>query len=113
MRVVKVACCQRTTPSCRRWCDALSFAAQLEMSDAIACQDVPARERAYGKWLALRGLLRAVEGRIDEWRPVEIEMLGGIDWQLRSRGSRRSMGPCASPLTVTELNPNRAPDRAR
>jgi hypothetical protein len=59
-------------------CDALSFAAQLEMAEAA---DEPHRERAYGKWLATRGILRAIEGRQDEWTPTEKEMLALVDWQ--------------------------------
>ena len=62
-------------------CDALSYAAQVEMADAIASGDDLRRERAYGKWLALRGMLRAVEARQDEWTASELAMLGRIDWQ--------------------------------
>ncbi|GEM_PF-5875815 len=62
-------------------CDALSFAAQLEMAEAIEASDECRSERAYGKWLALRGILRAIEGRQDEWTPVECEMLALIDWE--------------------------------
>jgi hypothetical protein len=62
-------------------CDALSFAAQLEMAEALQRRDSPARERAYGKWLACRGILRAIEGRTDEWTPLEYDMLARIDWQ--------------------------------
>lgn len=62
-------------------CDALSFAAQLEMTEALRRDDEPARERAYGKWLAVRGILRAVEGRTDEWTQIECDMLARIDWQ--------------------------------
>lgn len=62
-------------------CDALSYAAQLEMARAIELDDVLGRERAYGKWLATRGILRAIEGRIDEWTPAEQDMLARIDWQ--------------------------------
>lgn len=61
-------------------CDALGHAAQIEMAGAIRDEDTVARERAYGKWLALRGILRAIEGRQDEWLPVEREMLARIDW---------------------------------
>jgi hypothetical protein len=61
-------------------CDALGFAAQQEMAEAIERQDSVARERAYGKWLALRGILRAVEARQDEWTPAERAMLEHIDW---------------------------------
>src|SRR5207244_10453410 len=52
-------------------CDALGHAAQLEMSDAIDRNDATARERAYGKWLGVRGILRAVEGPTDDWTPAE------------------------------------------
>ena len=61
-------------------CDALGHAAQQEMADAIARVDDVARERAYGKWLGVRGILRAGEARIDEWTPTELEMLDRIDW---------------------------------
>jgi hypothetical protein len=61
-------------------CDALGHAAQQEMAEAIECGDEVARERAYGKWLGLRGILRAVEARTDEWTPAEWQMLQRIDW---------------------------------
>lgn len=61
-------------------CDALGFAAQQEMAAAIERGDAVGRERAYGKWLALRGILRAVEARQDEWTPAELAMLERIDW---------------------------------
>ena len=61
-------------------CDALGHAAQQEMADAIERGDEAARERAYGKWLGLRGILRAVEARTDEWTPDEWQMLERIDW---------------------------------
>jgi hypothetical protein len=61
-------------------CDALGFAAQQELAEAIERGDEPGRERAYGKWLALRGILRAVEARQDEWTPAERAMLARIDW---------------------------------
>src|SRR5438445_643044 len=62
-------------------CDALGHAAQQEMADAIECGDEVGRERAYGKWLGVRGILRAVEARSDEWTPLESQMLERIDWQ--------------------------------
>src|SRR5438105_9670897 len=62
-------------------CDALGHAAKQEMGDAIERDDEVARERAYGKWLGLRGILRAVEARADEWSPTEWQMLERIDWQ--------------------------------
>jgi len=62
-------------------CDALGHAAQAEMADAIRRSDPLGRERAYGKWLGLRGILRAIEARTDEWTPTEVEMLERIDWQ--------------------------------
>jgi hypothetical protein len=62
-------------------CDALGHAAQLEMADAIEHGDVVGRERAYGKWLGLRGILRAIEARADEWTPTEWQMLERIDWE--------------------------------
>jgi hypothetical protein len=61
-------------------CDALGHAAQQEMSEAIERKDEMARERAYGKWLGVRGLLRAIEARQDEWTPLEWQMLERIDW---------------------------------
>ena len=61
-------------------CDALGYAAQQEMAWAAERGDDAAREHAYGKWLGLRGILRAVEGRMDEWTPQEREMLALIDW---------------------------------
>lgn len=61
-------------------CDALGYAAQAEMAAAIDHDDAVGRERAYGKWLALRGVLRAVEGRSDEWTADEKAMLDRIDW---------------------------------
>src|SRR5439155_24311536 len=61
-------------------CDALGHAAQQEMADAIERDDEVARERAYGKWLGVRGILRAVEARTDEWTPLEWQMLERIDW---------------------------------
>ena len=63
-------------------CDALGHAAQQEMADAIERGDEVGRERAYGKWLGLRGILRAIEARPDEWTPAERAMLERIDWQL-------------------------------
>ena len=62
-------------------CDALAHAAQVEMAEAIQRGDAIARERAYGKWLGVRGILRAVEARPDEWTPDEWQMLERIDWQ--------------------------------
>jgi hypothetical protein len=70
-------------------CDALGHAAQAEMAAAIERGDALGRELAYGKWLGVRGLLRAVEARLDEWTPAELELLGRIDWareQLRFAG---------------------------
>jgi hypothetical protein len=64
-------------------CDALGHAAQLEMSQAIERGDDLARERAYGKWLGLRAILRAVEARSDEWTPAERDMLELIDWETQ------------------------------
>jgi hypothetical protein len=63
-------------------CDALGHAAQQEMAEAIERGDEVARERAYGKWLGVRGILRAIEARSDEWTPTEWEMLERIDWTL-------------------------------
>jgi hypothetical protein len=61
-------------------CDALGHAAQMEMAEAIQRDDEVGRERAYGKWLGARGILRAVEARMDEWTPLEWQMLERIDW---------------------------------
>jgi hypothetical protein len=62
-------------------CDALGHAAQQEMAEAIDRGDEIARERAYGKWLGLRGILRAIEARSDEWTALEWQMLERIDWE--------------------------------
>ena len=61
-------------------CDALGHAAQQEMAEAIERGDELGRERAYGKWLGLRGILRALEARTDEWTQAELQMLERIDW---------------------------------
>jgi hypothetical protein len=61
-------------------CDALGHAAQNEMTEAIEAGNEVARERAYGKWLGVRGILRAIEARVDEWTPNEWSMLERIDW---------------------------------
>ena len=63
-------------------CDALGHAAQQEMAAAIERGDELARERAYGKWLGLRGILRAIEARPDEWTAIEAQMLERIDWDV-------------------------------
>jgi hypothetical protein len=60
-------------------CDALGHAAQLEMAAAIESGDDGARELAQGKWLGVRGILRAIEGRRDEWTATELAMLDRID----------------------------------
>jgi hypothetical protein len=62
-------------------CDALGHAAQTEMAAAIQRGDDQARELAYGKWLGVRGILRAIEARADEWTRCEQEMLARIDWR--------------------------------
>lgn len=80
-------------------CDALGHAAQLEMAEAIERGDGLARERAYGKWLGVRGILRAIENRTDEWTPTELEMLERIDW---SRPQFRFPGLEAFEVTLTE-----------
>ena len=46
-------------PELQALCDALGHAAQLEMAEAIERGDDVSRERAYGKWLGARGILRA------------------------------------------------------
>jgi hypothetical protein len=68
-------------PELQALCDALGHAAQQEMAEAIEHGDEVARERAYGKWLGVRGILRAIEARPDEWTPTEQLMLERIDWQ--------------------------------
>ena len=80
-------------------CDALSYAAQQEMAAAIEAGDDIARERAYGKWLGLRGILRAIEARPDEWTPEEWRMLERIDWQ---REQFRFPGLEAFEVSLTE-----------
>ena len=67
-------------PELQAVCDALGHAAQTEMAEAIERGDNQARELAYGKWLGIRGILRAVEARTDEWTPREQEMLERINW---------------------------------
>ena len=67
-------------PELQALCDALGHAAQQEMAEAIEQGDEVGRERAYGKWLGLRGILRAIEARTDEWTPIERQMLERIDW---------------------------------
>jgi hypothetical protein len=62
-------------------CDALGHAAQQEMAQAIELGDTLGRERAYGKWLGVRGILRAIEARTDEWTLLEWQMLERIDWE--------------------------------
>ena len=62
-------------------CDALGHAAQLDMAAAIERGDSEGRELAYGQWRGVRGILRAVEARTDEWTPREQEMLQRIDWR--------------------------------
>jgi hypothetical protein len=32
------------------------------------------------KWLGVRGIIRAIEAREDEWTPLEWQMLERIDW---------------------------------
>ena len=80
-------------------CDALGHAAQLEMTDAICAGDEVARERAYGKWLGVRGILRAIEARNDEWTPIERNMLERID---RQRHQFRFPGVEAFDVAVSE-----------
>jgi len=80
-------------------CDALGHAAQLEMAEAIERGDDLARECAYGKWLGARGILRAIEGRVDEWTATERQMLERIDW---SKPQFRFPGLEAFDVTVTE-----------
>ncbi|HEV7664633.1 MAG TPA: hypothetical protein VGQ62_13925 [Chloroflexota bacterium] len=80
-------------------CDALGHAAQQEMSDAIEHDDDLGRERAYGKWLGLRGILRAIEARPDEWTAREWEMLERIDW---AREQFRFPGLEAFDVALTE-----------
>jgi hypothetical protein len=83
-------------------CDALGHAAQQEMAQAIEQHDEVARERAYGKWLGLRGILRAIEARPDEWTPTEWHMLSLIDWQ-----SERFLFPGVEAFNVPLTEPGR------
>jgi hypothetical protein len=81
-------------------CDALGYAAQQEMAEAIERGDSAVRELAYGKWLAYRGILRAVEGRQDEWTANERAMLKRIDWtreQFRFPGIEQFEVPASEP----------------
>lgn len=81
-------------------CDALGHAAQHEMAEAIDQGDDLARERAYGKWLGLRGILRAIEARSDEWTASEWHMLERIDWdreQFRFPGVEAFEVPLTEP----------------
>jgi hypothetical protein len=80
-------------------CDALGHAAQQEMAEAIEGGDEVARERAYGKWLGVRGILRAIEARSDEWTPTEWDMLERIDW---ARERFRFPGAEAFEVELTE-----------
>lgn len=77
-----------------------AVAAQQEMAAAIERQDALGRERAIGTWLALRGIMRAVEGRLDEWSVPERAMLERIDWrreQFRFPGIDAFAGPTVEP----------------
>jgi hypothetical protein len=80
---VRGACCTLRAhyAELQALCDALGYAAQQEMAEAIERGDAGGRELAYGKWLGLRGVLRAVEARLDEWTPTERRMLERIDWE--------------------------------
>ena len=89
-------------------CDALGHAAQLEMDAAIARQDDLGRELAYGKWLGARGILRALEGRADEWTPDERAMLERIDWSVpafRFPGREAFDGPTGEPGSGPPVGP--------
>jgi hypothetical protein len=80
-------------------CDALGHAAQTEMAEAIERADPEGRELAFGKWLGIRGILRAIEARSDEWTPHERDMLARIDW---SREQFRFPGIEAFDVQLTE-----------
>ena len=80
-------------------CDALGHAAQLEMAESISAGDLAAREHAYGKWLGVRGILRAIEGRDDEFTPIERAMVARID---RQRNQFRFPGIEAFDVALTE-----------
>jgi len=80
-------------------CDALGHAAQTEMAEALQRNDSAGRELAFGKWLGIRGILRAIEARSDEWTPHEAEMLARIDW---SREQFRFPGIDAFDVQLTE-----------
>jgi hypothetical protein len=87
-------------------CDALGFAAQQEMAVAVEVADELGRERAFGKWLALRGIMRAVEGRLDEWSAAERQMLERIDWtreQFRFPGIESFEVPTVEPGSPPRL----------
>ncbi len=89
-------------PEIQAICDALGYAAQQEMAAAIESGDEIGRAHAYGKWLALRGILRAIEGRLDEWLPEELDMLRRIDWsrpQFRFPGIEEFDVPPSAPGT--------------
>jgi hypothetical protein len=86
-------------PELQALCDALGHAAQHEMGQAIERDDQVARERAYGKWLGVRGILRAIEARSDEWTPIEWDMLERIDWD---RNQFRFPGIEAFEVPLTE-----------
>ncbi len=86
-------------------CDALGHAAQQEMTEAIECDDTLGRERAYGKWLGLRSILRAIEARTDEWTRAEWQMLERINWdvdQFAFPGIEAFNVPATSPGQVNQ-----------
>ena len=94
-------------PELQALCDALGHAAQQEMADAIEHEDALARERAYGKWLGLRGILRAIEARSDEWTPAEWQMLERIDWDIE-----RFNFPGIEAFNVPAVSPGHVDDTA-
>ncbi|MGI9148425.1 MAG: hypothetical protein ACR2IK_18060 [Chloroflexota bacterium] len=78
------------------------------MAEAIARDDPEARELAYGKWLGIRGILRAIEARSDEWTPREQEMLARISWpaeQFRFPGIEAFNVELTEPGTRNEVVP--------
>lgn len=90
-------------PELQALCDALGHAAQLEMAEAIEQGDALKRELAYGKWLGLRGILRAIEARTDEWTPTELRMLARIDWT-----QERFDFPGREAFDITQSEPGQA-----
>ena len=73
----------------------------------IARRDDGGRELAYGKWLGVRGILRALERRFDEWTAAERAMLDRIDWSVPT-----FRFPGREAFDVPSTEPGSAPVRA-